>query len=113
LISNAGTADIPSDIPEHFGGEPRETLELLCAHSPVLHMEGVNTPTLILHGERDERVPISQGYELYNALKRQGGTVRMVVYPRTPHIPQEPKLYQDVMIRSIDWLDRFVRGSEP
>lgn len=113
LISNAGTADIPSNIPEHFGGEPGKMLEPLCAHSPVLHVKGVNTPTLILHGERDERVPISQGYELYNALKRQGCTVKTVVYPRTPHIPQEPRLNQDVLIRSIQWFDRFVRGSEP
>jgi len=74
-------------------------------------MANVTTPTLILHGEHDERVPISQGYELYNALKRRGCTVEMVVYPRTPHVPQEPKLLHDVMVRTVQWMDRHVRGS--
>ena len=37
-------------------------------------VKGVTTPTLILHGEADVRVPTSQGYEFYNALKRQGVT---------------------------------------
>ena len=43
------------------------------------------TPTLIQHGDADLRVPISQGYEFYNALKRQKGPAKMVVYPRQPH----------------------------
>ncbi len=110
LISNAGTADIPGDIPSHFGGEIWERFETLRAHSPVLNVQGVTTPTLILHGEQDERVPISQGYEFYHALKRHRCTAKMVVYPRTPHFPQEPKLFQDIMRRNIQWFDRYVRG---
>jgi hypothetical protein len=41
-----------------------------------------------------------------NALKRQGCRVRMVVYPRTGHVPHEPKLLQDVIARMIEWKDR-------
>jgi dipeptidyl aminopeptidase/acylaminoacyl peptidase len=63
---------------------------------------------LIQHGERDLRVPISQGYELYNALKRQKVPVRMVVYPRQPHGIQEPKLVLDAMQRNLDWFDRYI-----
>lgn len=37
----------------------------------MLHVKGVKTPTLIQHGERDERVPLSQGLEFYNALKHR------------------------------------------
>ena len=35
-------------------------------------MKNVTTPTLVLHGEADVRVPTSQGYEFYHALKREG-----------------------------------------
>jgi dipeptidyl aminopeptidase/acylaminoacyl peptidase len=108
LISNAGTADIPNDIPRHFGGEPWQMAELLCARSPVLHVDGVTTPTLVLHGEHDRRVPLGQGYELYTALKRNGCSVQMVVYPRTGHVPQEPKLLLDVMRRTLDWFDQHL-----
>jgi dipeptidyl aminopeptidase/acylaminoacyl peptidase len=111
LISNAGTTDSPSFTVSHFGGELWEVTELLCARSPVLNVAHAATPTLILHGEQDVRVPVSQGYELYNALKRRGCTVEMVVYPRTPHVPQEPKLLHDVMVRTVQWMDRHVRGS--
>jgi hypothetical protein len=34
----------------------------------------------------------------------------MVVYPRTSHIPDEPKLVLDIMKRNLEWFDRHVRG---
>ncbi|HVR69970.1 MAG TPA: prolyl oligopeptidase family serine peptidase, partial [Vicinamibacteria bacterium] len=57
---------------------------------------------------QDLRVPISQGYELYNALKRLKVPVTMVVYPRTPHGIQEPKLMKDALTRNLEWFDRWV-----
>jgi dipeptidyl aminopeptidase/acylaminoacyl peptidase/Zn-dependent M28 family amino/carboxypeptidase len=112
LMSFTGTSDIPSFLPDYFGGEfwAPGGLELWRAHSAMFNVRGVTTPTLIQHGEADLRVPISQGYELYNALKRQGTTVKMVTYPRQPHGIQEPKLLLDAMKRNLDWFDRFVLG---
>jgi dipeptidyl aminopeptidase/acylaminoacyl peptidase len=110
LMSFTGTADIPGFVPDYFGGEPWDKLDAYRAHSAMFQVKGVSTPTLIQHGEKDERVPISQGYEFYNALKRQGCTVKMVVYPRTPHGIQEPKLLQDCMNRNLQWMDQYVRG---
>ena len=109
LWSFTGTADVPGFIPDYFGGEPWEQFEAFRKHSPVAHVNNVNTPTLILHGEADQRVPISQGYEYYNALKRRGITTKMVVYPRTPDGPREPKFVLDIMHRHLDWLDTYVR----
>lgn len=105
LWSFTGTADIPSFLPDYFGGEPWEVFERYRAHSPMSFVKGVRTPSLILHGEADDRVPISQGYEFYNALKRQGVEAKMVVYPRTPHGPQEPKFLADLMQRHLDWVE--------
>ncbi len=84
LVSFTGTSDIPGFIPSYFKGESWETFELWRAHSPVLNAKGVSTPTLIQHGEADVRVPISQGYEFYTVLKRQGVTTKMTVYLSTP-----------------------------
>jgi dipeptidyl aminopeptidase/acylaminoacyl peptidase len=75
----------------------------------MFRVKGVTTPTLIQHGDRDERVPLSQGQELYNALKRQGCTVQMVVYPRQPHAIEEPKLLLDAMRRNVEWFERYVK----
>lgn len=108
LVSFSGTADIHTFLPSYFGGEPWDRAEAYRDRSPISHVKGVKTPTLIQHGEDDERVPISQGYELYNALKRQGCPVKMVVYPRAHHAILEPKLLLDAMKRNLDWFDEHV-----
>jgi dipeptidyl aminopeptidase/acylaminoacyl peptidase len=108
LMSFTGTADIPSFLPDYFGGEFWDVFEGWRTHSAMFNVKGVATPTLILHGESDLRVPISQGYELYNALRRQGVPTRMVVYPRQPHGLQEPKFVLDAMRRNLEWFERWV-----
>jgi dipeptidyl aminopeptidase/acylaminoacyl peptidase len=110
LMSFTGTADIPGFLPDYFGGEFWDVFDLWRTHSAMFNVKGVTTPTLIQHGEADLRVPISQGYELYNALKRQGVTTKMVTYPRQPHGIQEPKLMLDAMNRNLEWFDRYVLG---
>jgi dipeptidyl aminopeptidase/acylaminoacyl peptidase len=84
LMSFNGTADIPSFVPDYFGGA-WDNLELPTGPLRDVQVKGVTTPTLILHGEADVRVPVSQGYEFYNALKRQKVPVKMVTHPRQPH----------------------------
>jgi dipeptidyl aminopeptidase/acylaminoacyl peptidase len=113
LMSFTGTADIPSFIPDYFGGEYWDAFDLWRTHSAMFNVKGVTTPTLIQHGEADRRVPISQGYEFYNALKRQGVTTKMVVYPRQPHGIQEPKLMRDAMTRNLEWFEQYVLGRTP
>lgn len=106
LMSFTGTADIPGFLPDYFGGEFWDKLDAYRQHSAMFHVKGVTTPTLIQHGERDERVPLSQGKELYNALKRQGCETKMVIYPRTPHGIEEPRLLLDAMNRNLEWFDK-------
>jgi dipeptidyl aminopeptidase/acylaminoacyl peptidase len=71
------------------------------------------TPTQILHGENDLRVPFGQGQEFYVALQRKGVPTEMAVYPRTPHGPREPKLLMDVTPRILAWFERFMPAAEP
>jgi len=52
-------------------------------------------------------VPIWQGYEFHNALERRGIPTQMVVYPRTGHVPAEPKLLLDVMERILAWMEMY------
>jgi dipeptidyl aminopeptidase/acylaminoacyl peptidase len=109
LWSFTGTSDIPGFLPDYFGGEPWAQFDAFQKHSPITYVKNVTTPTLVLHGEADVRVPTSQGYEYYHALKRQGVTAKMVVYPRQPHGPTEPKFILDIMQRHLDWMDKYVR----
>ncbi|MEI8017835.1 MAG: S9 family peptidase [Schlesneria sp.] len=111
LMSFTGTADIPGFLPDYFQGEYWDKFDAYRNHSAMFQIKGVTTPTLIQHGERDERVPLSQGLELYNALKRQGCKTKMVIYPRTPHGIEEPRLMIDCMNRNLEWFDQYLVGS--
>ena len=109
LMSFTGTADIPDFIPDYFGGEFWNDIETYKKHSAMFNVKGVTTPTLIQHGEADFRVPISQGYEFYNALKRQNVPTRMIVLPRQPHGPNEPKMQVAAMQSNLEWFDKYLR----
>jgi dipeptidyl aminopeptidase/acylaminoacyl peptidase len=109
LWSFTGTTDIPSFLPDYLSTEAWNQLDTYLKHSPMYYVKGVTTPTLILHGEADRRVPVSQGYELYTALKRQGVTTKMVVYPRMGHGPSGRSVELDVMHRHLDWVEKYVR----
>ncbi len=108
LMSFTGTSDIPSFLPYYFGGEHWDKFDAWRSHSAMFNVKGVSTPTLIQHGEADPRVPVSQGYEFYNALRRQGVTTKMTVYPRQPHGFEEPKMTLDLERANLDWFDRFL-----
>jgi dipeptidyl aminopeptidase/acylaminoacyl peptidase len=112
LVSYSMGNDSPSFLASHFGGEVWEVADLLLERSPIVHANRVTTPTLILHGEHDQRVPIWQGYEFYNALKRCGIPTQMVVYPHTGHVPSEPKLLLDVMNRILTWMEQFLKRKD-
>lgn len=109
LMSFNGTADIPAFVPDYFGGQAWEIPEVYAKHSAMFNIKGVTTPTLIEQGDADLRVPISQGYELYNALKQQGVPTRMIVLPRQPHGPNEPKMQIAAMQANLDWFEKYLK----
>ena len=110
LMSFNGTSDIPSFIPDYFGGQSWDGIEIYQKHSPMFNVKGVTTPTMIQQGDADVRVPISQGYEFYNALKSQGVPTRMLVLPRQPHGPTEPKMQLAAMKANLEWFEKYLSG---
>jgi dipeptidyl aminopeptidase/acylaminoacyl peptidase len=109
LVPMSMTTDIQDYLVAHMGGkEPWEAFDLYHAHSPMYSIAKVKTPTQILHGEEDFRVPTEQGYEFYRALRRRGVPTQMIVFPRTPHGPREPKLLMDVTPHILGWFDQWL-----
>jgi dipeptidyl aminopeptidase/acylaminoacyl peptidase len=108
LMSFNGTADIPAFVPDYFGGQFWEVLDTYQKHSPIFNVKSVTTPTMIQQGDADVRVPISQGYEFYHALKVKGVPTRMLVLPRQPHGPTEPKMQLAAMNANLEWFDKYI-----
>lgn len=103
-----GTTDIPDWHMAQIGGEYWENFEAYREQSPIFHVENVTTPTLVIHGAEDQRVPVSQGQEFYRALKQEEVPAKMLIYPRMPHSYGEPKQYIDWISRTLDWFDEHL-----
>jgi dipeptidyl aminopeptidase/acylaminoacyl peptidase len=107
VISYLGTADI-RDVFTRYFGDIAENPETAWRLAPVRSVQRATTPTLILFGARDPRVPPNQGYELYAGLRSRGVEVQMVVYPREGHGIGERKHQLDVLRRVVEWYDRHL-----
>ncbi len=94
LISHAGVFDLTSKygtteelwFPEwEFGGTPWEKPEHYRERSPSAFVKNFKTPTLVLHGALDFRVPDAQGLGMFTALQRRGVPSRYVFFPDEGH----------------------------
>ena len=113
LISMVTTNDIADYLVGHMGGEYFDDYETYEKHSAIYHVRNVTTPTQVIHGAQDLRVPFTQGQEFFNSLRRLGVDTEMVVYPRTPHGPTEPKFLMDVSERIMVWFNKHLRNPRP
>lgn len=113
LVSMVTTTDIQDYLAGHMGGEFWDDYDTYEKHSAIYRIKEVVTPTQVIHGAEDLRVPFTQGQEFYRALDRRGVATEFVVYPRTPHGPREPKLLMDVTGRILAWFDTHLRPGRP
>lgn len=106
-VSDHGAGDIAEYntllYPDHPYRE--EAWDFYANISPVRYAARVTTPTLIVHGEADDRVHVTQGQEFYRALQVCGVPVQFVRYPRESHGFVEYNHQIDVMERICDWLE--------
>jgi dipeptidyl aminopeptidase/acylaminoacyl peptidase len=86
-ISDYGTADIFRTKETEFFGPPWDDAarDRMIKQSPITYAGRVRTPTLFVHGERDQRVPYEEAEQMYFALKRRGIPARMIIYEGQPH----------------------------
>lgn len=114
LISFAGTSLYHCLIEAEFGGNIHDNYDLLWQWSPLKYVKSVTTPTLILHGDTDNEVPVSQAEEMYSALKRLGVDCEFVRYMNEGH-GWRPDLLPanriDLLERMIIWFNRYLNNT--
>jgi dipeptidyl aminopeptidase/acylaminoacyl peptidase len=81
-------------------------------HSPMKYINNVKTPTMILHGQADTRVPIAQSEEFYRGLYDRHIPVEFVVYPRENHGFVEPRHIQDRMQRYLVFFGKYLNNQQ-
>jgi dipeptidyl aminopeptidase/acylaminoacyl peptidase len=81
-------------------------MDTLLQRSALRHVANAHTPTLLMHGENDNDVPIAEAEQFYIALKDVGTETVMVRYPREGHGLRESKHVVDSIDRSIRWYEK-------
>ncbi len=118
LVSHDGVFDLRSEygateelwFPEwEFGGPYWANPQMYERWSPSSFVQSFKTPTLVVQGERDYRVPIGQGLGMFTALQRRGVPSRLLVFPDENHWVLKPgnsvRWYQEVL----GWIDTWTR----
>jgi dipeptidyl aminopeptidase/acylaminoacyl peptidase len=89
---------------------PWDAQELYWDRSPMKYVKNVKTPTMIMHGQVDTRVPIAQAQEFYMALKEMKVPVEFVVYPRENHGFTEPRHQIDRVRRYVKFFAKYLNA---
>jgi dipeptidyl aminopeptidase/acylaminoacyl peptidase len=88
-------------------------MDTLLQRSAIRHVASAHTPTLLMHGENDNDVPIAESEQYYIALRDVGTEAVMVRYPREGHGIRESKHIVDSIDRSIRWYEQHFPAAVP
>ncbi len=116
IESYYGTSDVGyNGMERHAGGPPHSDPEWYAAHSPSTFAHRTTTPTLIFHGEADQRCPIGQSEQMFVALKKAGCEAEYARYPGGSHmffVVGPPEHRADFLDRTVRWFSDHLGGPE-
>lgn len=101
LAAFYGVTDVPGWFALELGGTPYADAEAFDRYSPHRYVDRWKSPTLIIHGERDYRVPIGEALSLFEALQLHGVDSELLVFPDENHWimkPRNVKAWYDAVI---------------
>ena len=115
-VNHAGVSDFQTqfatDVTQgrerSMGGELWGDIDGLDRFNPLRHAAGFQTPMLVVHGQRDYRVPYNQGLAIYNVYRARGLPARLVVYPDENHWILKPQNSRHWYGEVLGWLGRWL-----
>ncbi len=118
IASMMGIYDLPTFygtteelwFPEWDLGLPWEQAQAQREASPSSYADRFVTPTLVITGERDYRVPYTQSLDLFTALRRRGVPARLIVFPNDGHWPSHVRSMPLYYAAHLDWFHRYLGG---
>ena len=119
FVTHAGVFDLRSMAAEteelwfvnwEFKGMPWDNPELYSKWSPSSFVKDFKTPTLVIHGEQDFRVPVSQGMQLFTALKSQKVPAKLLLFPDEGHWVLKPQNTVLWYSQFLDWVGQWTKA---
>jgi dipeptidyl aminopeptidase/acylaminoacyl peptidase len=118
LISHSGVYDLRSMAGEteelwfpkwEFNGMPWDNPDMYAKWSPSFFAQNFKTPTLVLHGEIDYRVPVGQGMQLFTALQLQKVPSKIVLFPDEGHWITKPQNSVLWYAQFLEWVGEWLK----
>jgi dipeptidyl aminopeptidase/acylaminoacyl peptidase len=118
FVTHAGVFDLRSMAAEteelwfvnwEFKGMPWDNPELYSKWSPSNFVKEFKTPTLVMHGEQDFRVPVSQGMQLFTALQSQKVPSKLILFPDEGHWILKPQNTVLWYTQFLDWINQWTK----
>ena len=111
-MSFAGTADITVWGYYRYHGYPWDNPDKYLEHSPLMYVENVTTPTILMTGEDDLRTPMAQTEEYYQALKQLGVPTKMLRFHEEAHgTGSKPSNFMRTQLYLMKWFEEH--GGQP
>jgi dipeptidyl aminopeptidase/acylaminoacyl peptidase len=118
LISHSGVYDLRSMAGEteelwfpkwEFNGMPWDNPDMYAKWSPSFFAQNFKTPTLVLHGEIDYRVPVGQGMQLFTALQMEKVPSKIVLFPDEGHWIMKPQNSVLWYAQFLEWVGEWLK----
>ena len=93
-----------------LGGQPWNS-ELYNKYSPSNYVENFSTPTLIITGEKDYRVPYTQSIQYFNTLQSLGIDSRLIIFKNDGHWPSNVKSMPLYYNSHLEWFHKYLGGN--
>jgi dipeptidyl aminopeptidase/acylaminoacyl peptidase len=87
---------VSEDLEKSLGGTPDQVPEAYRQVSPTTHVANIPCPILILHGEKDEDVPVTHAHFLAQAIEKAGGTYELKIFENAGHGLRSPEVRQEM-----------------
>ena len=103
--------DIHPFTRQYLQATPWDDPDIYAKTSPITYVKQAKTPTLIQHGDADQRVPPPNAFELYQGLQDQRVPTRLIIYKGfggIGHGPTKPKSHRATMEHNLEWFDRYM-----
>jgi dipeptidyl aminopeptidase/acylaminoacyl peptidase len=111
FISVEGARDGFYGHARDFGADLFDDFDVYWRASPLHYAKNIKTPTILLQGEVDQRVPIGQSEEFFRALRHFNVPAELVIFPHEDHaVRTEPKHVVQLLNWQVYWFDKYVAG---
>jgi dipeptidyl aminopeptidase/acylaminoacyl peptidase len=111
-ISNWMTYYVNTDIHpftrQYLKATPWDDAKIYADTSPMTYIKTAKAPTLIQHGDQDQRVPVPNAFELYQGLRDQNVATELVLFKGFGHPLNKPKANRAAMQQNLDWFNKYV-----